>query len=282
MTPSGHRPKRTSEEKNMSTIPVIETSALQAGDVLLSYGDGTISDIIRLIDGGHYSHGAVFDGTKIVEAGLRGVVPTPLEAEIKEQKYVDAYRFHSDQGDPLGSPGWPADPVTQRAQDYLNQGTTYANNQLYLVGVLILLKRTFTRVEKATLQAVLKEVFDLYKRIHDGGETKSVVCSELVYRSFYEAKPEHRYALTIRDTFGPLQAGPRPLDFPTPVASRAADYALDAEYQDMLTEFETLARQIHPAPLTANSVIAAEMVSPHDLERSPNLQLIGRLRKPTS
>jgi hypothetical protein len=79
-----------------------------------------------------------------------------------------------------------------------------------------------------------------------------------------------------------LQAGPRPLDFPTPVANRDADYALDAEYQDMLDQFETLARQIHPAPLTASSVIAAEMVSPHDLERSPNLRWIGRLRKPAS
>jgi hypothetical protein len=57
--PSQHPDDR---KKNMSTIPVIETSALQASDVLLSYGDGTISDIIRLIDGGHYSHGAVFDG----------------------------------------------------------------------------------------------------------------------------------------------------------------------------------------------------------------------------
>jgi hypothetical protein len=266
----------------MSAIPLIETSALQAGDVLLSYGDGAISDIIRLIDGGHYSHGAVFDGAKIVEAGLRGVVSTPLEAEIQAQKYVDAYRFHSDRGDPLGSPGWPADPIVERAHYYLDQGTTYADNQLYLVGVLILLKRTFTRVEKAILQAVLKEVFDLYQRIHSGGETKSVVCSELVYRSFYEAKPEHRYGLTLRDTFGPWQAGPQPLDFPTPVASRETDYALDAEYQDMLDQFETLARQIHPAPLTARSIVAAEMVSPRDLERSPNLKRIGRLRKPAS
>ena len=266
----------------MSTIPFIETGALQAGDVLLSFGDGTISDVIRLIDGGHYSHGAVFDGVEIVEAGLRGVVKTPLDAEIQEQKYVDVYRFHSDQGDPLASPGWPADPIVKRAHDYLDKGTRYADNQLYLVGVLILLKRTLTRVEKATLQAVLKEVFDLYKRIHDGGETRSVVCSELVYRSFYEAEPERRYALTIKDTFGPLQAGSQPLDFPSPVASQDAAYALDAEYQAMLKEFEARFRQVNPLPLTASSDIAAEMVSPHDLERSPNLKLIGRLRKKAS
>jgi hypothetical protein len=266
----------------MSTIPFIDASALQAGDVLLSYGDGTISDVIRLIDGGHYSHGALFDGTKIVEAGLRGVVSTPLEAEIREQKYVDAYRFHSDQGVPLASPGWPADPIVNRAHCYLNRGTAYANNQLYLVGVLILLKRSFNRVEKAILQAVLKEVFDLYKRIHEGGETKSVVCSELVYRSFNEASPEHKYDLTIRGTFGPLQAGPQPLDFPSPVANQGADYALDADYQDTLVQLEALSRQVHPVALTGTSVIAAEMVSPHDLESSPNLKLIGRLRKPVS
>ena len=40
--------------------------------------------------------------------------------------------------------------------------------------------------------------------------------------------------------------------------------------------------QIHPLPLTASSDIAAEMVSPHDLEKSPKLKLIGRLRKKAS
>jgi hypothetical protein len=40
------------------SIPAIETSALRADDILLSYGDRTIVvDVLRLIDGGHYCHG---------------------------------------------------------------------------------------------------------------------------------------------------------------------------------------------------------------------------------
>jgi hypothetical protein len=274
------------QEINMSTTSSIETidpGALRAGDVLLSYGNSRISNIIRLIDGGHYSHGALFDGTDIVEAGLRGVVRTPLETEIQVQAYVDAYRFHSDGGDPLAPPDWPADPIVARAHYYLDKGTPYADNQLYLVGALILLKRPFNRVEKAALQAVLKEVFELYKCIASGGEAKSVVCSELVYRSFYEALPARKYALTIRGAFAPLQAGP--LDFETPLASQDA-YTLDAEYQDLLDQSEALFHQFNPPPspppLTAASVVAPEMVSPHDLERSPNLRRIGRLRKNAS
>jgi hypothetical protein len=66
------------------------------------------------------------------------------------------------------------------------------------------------------------------------------------------------------------------------VASNGTGYALDTEYQDMLDQFDALFRQINPMALTASSAIAAERVSPHDLERSPNLKLIGRLNKNVS
>lgn len=284
-------------QQNKAPLVEIGVNDLKAGDVLLSYGDGFISDAIRLIDGGKYSHAALFDGSKIVEAGLRGVVHTPLELEIGAQKYVDAYRFQSDTGMPLAPPDWPADPVIQRAHYYLEKGTRYADNQLYLVGVLIVLKRlTFSRVEKAVMQALLAMVFKLFKRIADGGEVKSVVCSELVYRSFYEALPEKKYGLTIKGAFAALQASVDS-DFDSllqndsgPALNDAAQpYELDPEYQDLLEQTENLYRQIEPGLFAperqdlleaASPFVAAEMVSPHDLQRSPNLKLIGRLRKP--
>lgn len=276
-------------QRDHLSMNIINVNDLKAGDVLLSYGDGFISDAIRLIDGGKYSHAALFDGSKIVEAGLRGVVHTPLEAEIGAQKYVDAYRFQSDAGESLAPPDWPVDPIIQRAHHYLEKGTRYADNQLYLVGVLIVLKRlTFNRVEKAVMQALLALVFKLFKRIAEGGEVKSVVCSELVYRSFYEALPEKKYGLTIRGTFAPLQAS-ADLDFDSLLQNDALQtYTLDPEYQDLLEQTEILFRQIAPPLfvqenqnlLTAGSpFVAAEMVSPHDLQRSPNLKLIGRLRR---
>jgi hypothetical protein len=143
------------------------------------------------------------------------------------------------------------------------------------------LKRSFTRVQKAILQAVLKEVFELFKRIASGHEVKSVVCSELVYRCFDEASPKRKYALTIRDTFAPLSAEPQlldSLDLETPEVNQT-DYTLDAEYQEMFEQTKALFEQFNPQPITAASIVAPEMVSPRDLERSPNLTLIGRLCK---
>ena len=100
----------------------MDMSEVKPGDVLLSYGDGWISDVIRLVGGGLYSHAAFFNGELIVEAGLRGVVSTPLEKEVIAQKYVDVYRFKSDTGMDFSFPDWPADPVVQRANYYLEMG----------------------------------------------------------------------------------------------------------------------------------------------------------------
>ncbi|MCP3870535.1 MAG: hypothetical protein GY703_21070, partial [Gammaproteobacteria bacterium] len=142
---------------------------VKAGDVLLSYGDGWISDIIRVVDGGDYSHAAFFDGQDIVEAGLRGVVITPLEKEVEAQKYVDVYRFKSDTGSTFSLPDWPSEPVVQRAHYYFDKGTEYADNQLYLVGLLIVVRKLpYGRVEKAVLRAMLAMIFKLFKRILEG------------------------------------------------------------------------------------------------------------------
>lgn len=268
-------------------IAEIDMREVKAGDVLLSYGDGWISDVIRLVDGGLYSHAAFFDGGSIVEAGLRGVVSTPLEREVVAQKYVDVYRFKSDNNMNFSFPDWPVGPVVQRARYYLEKGTKYADNQLYLVGVLILIRKLpYNRVEKAVLRAVIDMVFKLFKRIFEGKETKSVVCSELVYRSFYEAIPEKKYGLTIKGTLAPITVR---LDSIVENESLES-YPLDEELNQMIEQAEQMYWKINPelAPSkheihsllkAGNPLVSAEMVSPHDLQLSPNLELIGRIKK---
>ncbi|WP_035241004.1 hypothetical protein [Desulfobacter vibrioformis] len=268
-------------------IAEIDMNEVKAGDVLLSYGDGWISDAIRLVDGGHYSHAAFFNGGTIIEAGSRGVVQTPLEKEVSAQKYVDVYRFRSDSGMDFSSQGWPVDPVVQRANYYFEKGTKYADNQLYLVGVLIIIRKLpHDRVEKAVLRAIIAMVFKLFKRIFDGKETKSVVCSELVYRSFYEAIPEKKYGLSIKGTLAPLKTRLDSL-----VENESGDESSDdTELNEMIEQAEQMYWKINPhlAPnkheinsllKAGNPLVAAEMVSPHDLETSPNLDLIGRIKK---
>ncbi len=269
-------------------VSEMDMSEIKAGDVLLSYGDGLISDIIRLVDGGDYSHAALFDGNDIVEAGLRGVVKTPLEKEVDAQKYVDVYRFKSDSGVSFSLPDWPVKPVIERAHYYYDKGTKYADNQLYLVGLLIVIRKLpYNRVEKAVLRAALAMIFKLFKRILEGKETKSVVCSELVYRSFYEAIPKEKYGLTIRGTLAPLKIS---LDSLVENESNE-DYLRDEEIENTINQIEQMYWEIKPELVASkdeihtllkagNPLVAAEMVSPHDLQLSPNLEKIGRLRKP--
>ncbi|AOY60072.1 MULTISPECIES: hypothetical protein [Desulfococcus] len=266
----------------------MDMSEVKAGDVLLSYGDGWISDVIRLVDGGDYSHAAFFDGNNIVEAGLRGVVVTPLESEVAAQKYVDVYRFKSDSGSPFSLPDWPVEPVIERAHYYFDKGTKYADNQLYLVGVLIVVRKLpYGRVEKAVLRAVLDMIFKLFKRIAEGRETKSVVCSELVYRSFYEAVPEKKYGLSIKGALAPFKGR---LDSLVENESGEDDLhdaeieetirRIERTYWEIRPELAASKDEIHTLLKAGNPLVAAEMVSPHDLQISPNLEKIGRVRKP--
>lgn len=266
----------------------MDMSEVKAGDVLLSYGDGWISDVIRLVDGGDYSHAALFDGNDIVEAGLRGVVMTPLEKEVDAQKYVDVYRFKSDSGSPFSLPDWPVKPVTQRAHYYFDKGTKYADNQLYLVGLLIAVRKLpYSRVEKAVLRAVLAMIFKLFKRIFEGKETNSVVCSELVYRSFYEAIPKKKYGLAISGTLAPLKASLDSLVENEAVEADSHDddiektvNQIEQMYWEIKPELAASKDEIHYLLKAGNPLVAAEMVSPHDLQLSPNLEKLGRLRKP--
>lgn len=267
----------------------IDISSLKAGDILLSYGDGWISDVIRLVDGGKYSHAALFDGEMIVEAGLRGVVKTPVEHEVNAQKYVDVYRFKSDSGNYFSLPDWPSQPVIDRAHYYWDKGTKYADNQLYLVGVLIVIRKLpYWHIDKSVLRTLLALIFKLFKRIISGKETKSVVCSELVYRSFYEAIPEKKYGLSIKGTLNPLKESLNSI-----VENDAGnEYERDAEIDLQIDQLSSMFQEINPELSTAddkiallksgNPLVAAEMVSPHDLQVSPNLMKIGRIVKPNS
>jgi hypothetical protein len=280
-------------------VSSIEVSALKVGDVLLAHRDDVISDIIRLIDGGSFSHAGLFDGNDVVEAGPGNIERTPLQTFIDGHKYVDAYRYHT-----LGrKPMTLLDMVARRAHHYLDTEMRYADNQLYLTGTLILTKRQFTRVrrsdfdtayrsrlwllftrmEKTPLQTAFKEVFELFRRIADGDEEKPVVCSEFIYRSFHEAGRGIETPLSWRRPPYLEIVRPPPADFRSMLARHFINFALDTEYKDLLDQCKILFFRINPTgSLAADSDIAADMITPRDLEESPSLRLIGRLVRSTS
>ena len=265
---------------------------------MLSCGRGELSKAIRLLDGGNYSHAAICTNVderydpKIVESTKKGVVENPLSPDIKGQKYVDVYRFKSDTGENFGVTEWPHEPVIDRANYYRNKKTQYAFHQLYLMSVLIMVRKApLGQLGRANIRYWLDQMIRFFK---DDLDTRKehVTCSELVYRCYYEAQsiPKGKYGLTIRGTIGPNKSLVKAISQDI----NGTDSDLDSETDKLLREAEDLFWQTMPkfrSNLESlkkpegdirlkvwNPNVSANTVTPCDLQMSPNLEFIGRLR----
>jgi len=288
--------KPSSDKKTASNL--LDPGDAKEGDVLLSHGWGKLSKTICLLDGGSYSHAAVCAGTGadgvplVVEATLKGVVAHQLKDDVAAQKYIDVYRFKADSGDTFESPEWPPQPVVDRAVYYKDRGTEYAYDQLLLMGMLILVRKVpVGKLGRARLRYWLARFIEHF-RGHPASGKQNVVCSELVYRCFYEAaaQPEGKYGLTISETIGP--DGHLIKEFAS--GAKPAALGLDHRTAALFEEAAKVLLQIRPGlddnlrPATAtgsngslkapNPNVCADMVTPHDLQKSPNLVIVGRLR----
>src|SRR5260370_33801194 len=111
---------------------IIPPQSLQAGDLLLSLGKGNLSEAIRALDGGRYSHAALWTGRGVIESTLPRVVEHDLAASLSQhpREYVDAYRFRA-----------PFDvaEVLRTARSYLER--PYARGDL-LLGALVITTST--------------------------------------------------------------------------------------------------------------------------------------------
>jgi hypothetical protein len=269
--------------------PDINLNDVEKGDVLLSCGRGELSHAIRLLDGGDYSHAAICvniderDGPKIVESTRKGVVENPLAPDVSGQEYVDVYRFIGDTGERFGSAEWPHEPVIDRAHFYKDQKTQYAFNQLYLMSVLIMVRRApLGKLGRANIRYWLDRMIRFFRDVA-ADQKEQVTCSEMVYRCYFEAEsaPRGKFGLTIRgtlDSMGMLVKAFAP-------NSSAVYPELDRESRELLAEAEGLFWQLQYSASeggfrskAANPNVCGNMVTPRDLQMSLNLELMGRLR----
>ncbi len=282
-----------------SELPGLSLDDVKVGDVLLSCGRARFSQAIQLLDGGDYSHAAICVGMDsgseplIIESTRNGVEENPLKPDITGQKYVDVYRFKSDSGKHFGAARWPSEPVIHRANFYKDQKTRYAFNQLYLMSILIFVRKApVGKLGKATLRYCLDQMVRFYKK--DWNKQKELVtCSEMVYRCFYEADagPNGKYGLTIRITIAPGGKLIKSITDKSTIADPALDQKTDALLQEAKALFmQTKAGSVNPSqpfrpaqPIVQskapNPNVNANLVTPGDLQKSPNLELLGRLRR---
>ncbi len=241
---------------------------LKAGDVLLCRGKGIISELVELFDGGTYSHAAIFDGEKVVQATLHGVVIESIDT-LKDEIFVDVYRFKKD-GHTLNSPGWPSAPVVAVADRIGSEGLKYATDHLLLLALLTLTRKIpLEPLEKKILRVILDHAANYIFELMDKGK-EPMVCSEVVFRAFKEAAPDDRYTLIIEgvlfNAFRSIEPGSFPEDELGQAQKRFLQAWTRAKYgiNDLPDRMEV----IDPA--------VASCVTPHDLETSPTLFKVGR------
>jgi len=260
---------------------MLKSSELQPGDVLLYSGSSFLDSLIRFFDGSEYNHSSIFDGTDVAEAVAAGVVSDSIAESIQDQDYVDIYRFNSDDGTPLGGPGYPPDPVLGRIAYYVAQHDRYAYEQLLLLALLTTTRRLpfigWVPGLASLLRTILDGAAEALNQIIAAGK-QPMICSELVYRCYSEAGDKYGleivgaeivarnslYELALR---GSTSLGPGDQE--------------SREIQDLLAASQTFLRRYaiarRPrAPLSVAQVVA-DFVTPRDLKTSPNLLCIGRL-----
>jgi hypothetical protein len=260
---------------------------LKPGDVLLMQGTGIVSDLIRMFDQGNYSHAAVYDGANVVEMLSQGTtVNNIVGSSLPEARFVDVYRFISNDGKPLGIPGLGPEPVLGCIQYYVQNRQRYGYEQIVLLALLCATRTEAQKNLSPVLAMILRRFLDsaaekIAGMIHAGKEP--MICSELVYRCYTEAGPP--YAIRVRGSDVPkLAAAPTPMvraealtpdevDFKREAATFLLNYAVAKKRNLGTREF---AFATTPGDIVAASAVA-DFVTPRDLETSPNLQMVGTL-----
>ncbi|HLK39829.1 MAG TPA: hypothetical protein VKU41_23895 [Polyangiaceae bacterium] len=163
----------------MTTISEVD---LEPGDVLLSLGVGKLSEAIRQLDGGQYSHAALWTGSEILEATLPEVTSHPMADSLKEHPrvYIDAYRHRAAAG--------KTDAVVRQARRLLGQ--PYAKGDLLLLTALVATASWMPGARRQHGWLMVANGLDLLLSGGDSGIPfrDHAICTGLVVQSYAAAK----------------------------------------------------------------------------------------------
>jgi len=262
----------------------INLSNLQPCDVLLCRGEGRFSDMIVLLDGGTYSHAALYAGKIdgkhcVIQATGRGVVCDPIE-KIQEEIFVDVFRFNKDKHK-LGEKNYPWEPILEIGQAYVDSHVKYAYDHLIILALLAITRDIpLDSFSKKLLRGILDQAADLIFRLLDKGIVP-MVCSELVYRCYDEADNNKKYQLSISD-FTVNKFMKNSQEAKTAVSTientvdNNMDIALKKSKERFLEAYNKVKEKENSMKWSIND-LADSCVSPKDFEYSKDLIKIGRL-----
>jgi hypothetical protein len=267
-----------------NTMEKVNLTNLQPCDVLLCRGEGLFSDMIVLLDGGTYSHAALYAGKidgkhYVIQATDRGIVCDPIE-KIQCETFVDVFRFNKDQHK-LGEENYPYKPILDVGQGYVDSHVKYANDHLILLAILAVTRDIpLDSFSKKLLRNILDHAADLIFKLLDKGITP-MVCSELVYRCFDEADNNKKYQLSLFAlSLNQLIKSSKEELVETIKVENALDENVDIELKKSKEKFlEAYNKGKESENSFTNSITdpVASCVSPKDFEDSKDLVKVGRL-----
>lgn len=245
---------------------------VRVGDVMLMMYDEFSARLIALLDNGIYSHSAYYTGDEVVGIIRKGLVHQDLKGFLADPslEYLDVYRFYGDKDDPateMGSPGWPAAPVTQVCEKYMHSGVSYAVDELYFYWILIVMHEAPKTAEgRKMVWYVINALVFLLDRL-DPNLHKGMICSEFITRLFLENDDFPKYALKFSDAYS--VSGPPDKDF---------EDALAVVMKALKKVDPDLEKKIEEARNAGISGLTPELVTPNNLRHSPSLKFMGRIK----
>lgn len=272
--------------KRPRAVALLEATDLHPGDVLLSGAERTlaradpwVSWLIRWLDASDFSHAGFYDGEQVVTVGLHGIQRGPLYP-------CDVFRFHHE-GTRLGEGDLDPKALLKQADSYLRTPGAYRYHPLYLVGVLVIMRR-FARPawRRMLVESLGGFLLGELRRSIDGHYPTGVLavtCSELVTRLFCDA----------------ARASGAPYDILIELEARHRSRAwrpTSGRFEHLIQQFEEVLSAANPdlpiavsrarsaAPASFGVTAAAGgplappcFVSPGDLQHSPSFVHVGRL-----
>lgn len=263
--------KRRPAPRGLGGVPLaVGLADLRPADVLMVRGTTTLARLIRQFDGGSYSHAALWDGTQIIEAVKQGVIARPMAISLRRLDVVDVFRYAPLPGMEGPPPGVLEMAVGEQARHWAAQGERYAYEQIVLLAVLSLLRRgELPPQHRRLVRSVADRAAARLAELAAAGR-QPMICSELVYRCFAHAEPAGQWTLALAHTEAPAEEEP-----PAPEEAEAKSSAPAPNMEAARDRLLNALARVRPA---TDPRVEPDFVTPADLEHSPSLQRLGRLK----
>jgi hypothetical protein len=152
------------------------TKLLEPGDVLLSLGISETSNIIKMMDGGEYSHAAIWSGQTVIESTTPKVIERSLNESLKHHPRVHVRAFRHKYASKE-----KRQVVVSVARNYVDR--PYPRGDLVLCGALMAVTSFIPKPSQLKLLRDVCNTISAFK-VDRASKDELVTCTQLVVRAY--------------------------------------------------------------------------------------------------